>query len=356
MVSGSVLPSISRGSVLPLQTLVLGLLTSFAVVSGEVDSLGNIVDEELVAEQGPFFSRLHRPLRMRERIEALPQGPVEPYGYDRVLPFFGRELADRGYALPLPLGVSVMINSSLQPQDISNSAVALIKGSVPPPPDTPLRELPSVRYTGVEADTLSAQLKVDAWVLPFLNVYGILGYFESDVDLVVEVDLDEAFPPPICGPVQPCGTVSKPFKAEADGYSYGLGFTGAYGVEPWFGALSVSYVYNDGRKGDDKIKTFSVSGRSGRYWNVSDGLLLSAYLGVDYLNVSQTVNGVTEVPNAFPDGDDLNVRYRIDQDNVDKLAGVIGMSFGLREGIGVVAEAAFGEDSHRYMASAYYRY
>jgi hypothetical protein len=286
----------------------------------------------------------------------MPPGPEDPFEYDRRLPFLGRELAGKGYALPLPLGVTVLINNTLQPQEISNAAVALGKGMTVPPPDTELRELPYVNFTGVEADTISTQIKLDAWLLPFLNVYGIVGYFRSDVDLVVEADLDEAFPPPICGPLQPCGTASQPFRAEASGYSYGAGFTGAYGAEPWFGALSATYVYNDGRNGDDRIISLSAGARTGRYWSVSESLLLSVYVGADYLDVDQTVNGTTRLPGAFPDGDDLNVRYRVDQNNTDKWSGLLGMTFGLRRGIGVIAEAAFGEVSYRYMASAYYRF
>jgi hypothetical protein len=265
-------------------------------------------------------------------------------------------LASRGYGFPLPLGITVLINDTLQPQEISNASVALGKGEVVPPPGTELRELPYVSFTGVEADTLSTQIKLDAWVLPFLNIYGIIGYFRSDVDLVVEADLDEAFPPPICGPLQPCGTASQPFRAEASGYSYGAGFSGAYGSEPWFGAINGTYVYNDGRNGDDRIISLSAGARAGRYWSVSESLLLSVYTGADYLDVDQTVNGTTKLPDAFPDGDDLNVRYRVDQNNADKWSAVLGMTFGLKRGIGVIAEAAIGEDSHRYMASAYYRF
>ena len=286
----------------------------------------------------------------------MPPGPEEPFGYDRRLPFFGRELAEKGYALPLPIGVTVLINNTLQPQEISNAAVALGKGDFVPPPGTELRELPYVNFTGVEADSLSTQVKLDAWLFPFLNVYGIVGYFRSDVDLVVEADLDQAFPPPICGPLQPCGTVSQPFKAEASGYSYGAGFSAAYGAEPWFGAINFTYVYNDGRNGDDRIVSQSAGARTGRYWNISESLLLSAYVGADYLDVDQIVNGTTRLPGAFPDGEDLNVRYRVDQNNTDKWSGLVGMTFGLKRGIGVIAEAAFGEDSHRYMASAYYRF
>ena len=55
--------------------------------------------------------------------------------------------------------------------------------------------------------------------------------------------------------------------------------------------------------------------------------MLSAYVGADYLDVDQTVNGTTSLPDAFPDGDDLNVRYRIDQSNTDKWSGLVGMTF-----------------------------
>lgn len=305
--------------------------------------------------RGPFFPRLQSPLRLIQRIDTLPPGPEEPYDYDRTLPYLGRELAAKGYGFPLPFGVSLLINDTLQPQRITDAAVALGKGMTPPP-GTELRELPYVSFTGVEADTLSAQLKVDAWVLPFLNVFGIVGYFDSDIDLIVNADLDEAFPPPICGPLNPCGTVSQPFKANATGYSYGAGLVGAYGIEPWFGTVNATYVYNDGRNGDDRIVSTSAGARVGRLWDVSESLLLSVHVGIDYLDVDQIVNGTTMLDEAFPDGDSLNVRYRVDQSNIDKWSGTLGMSFGLKKGVGVVAEAALGENSHRYMVSAYYRY
>ena len=335
-----------------LAAMVLG---SAAASASEAEVIHD-ADDIVAPGKGPYFARLQGPLRLKERIAAMPPGPEEPFEYDRRLPFFGRELAKKGYALPLPIGVTVLINKTLQPQDISNAAVALGKGDDVPPPGTELRELPYVNFTGVEADSLSTQVKLDAWVFPFLNVYGIVGYFRSDVDLIVEADLDEAFPPPICGPLQPCGTVSQPFRAEASGLSYGAGFSAAYGAEPWFGAVNFTYVYNDGRNGDDKIVSQSAGARTGRYWNISESLLLSAYVGADYLDVDQTVNGTTGLTGAFPDGDDLNVRYRIDQNNTDKWSGLVGMTFGLKRGIGVIAEAAFGDNSHRYMASAYYRF
>ena len=95
---------------------------------------------ETAGGKSPFFPRLQSPLRLVERIEALPPGPEEPYDYERTLPFFGRELAAKGYGFPLPFGISLLVNDTLQPQRITDAAVALGKGMTPQP-GTELREL-----------------------------------------------------------------------------------------------------------------------------------------------------------------------------------------------------------------------
>ena len=138
-------------------------------------------------------------MKIREWIANLEPGDVEPYDYDRTMPFFGRDLAARGYALPLPYGVSLLINNNLQAQSITDGAVALAK-DMNPPKDADLVELPFVFFDDVESDTISTQLKVDTWLFPFLNVYGLIGLFDSDVDLRVRVDLDEFLGPPVCRP------------------------------------------------------------------------------------------------------------------------------------------------------------
>ena len=87
--------------------------------NGAIAEEGRSVDDVAEPGKGPFFSRLQSPLRLKERIEAMPPGPEEPFEYNRRLPFFGRELAEKSYALPLPVGVTVLINNTLQPQRIS---------------------------------------------------------------------------------------------------------------------------------------------------------------------------------------------------------------------------------------------
>ena len=161
---------------------------------------------------------------------------------------------------------------------------------------------------------------------------------------------------PCVVPIITCGEVSRPFKAKAEGYSYGLGFNLAYGIDPWFGVWNYAYVYNNGETADDEIESLSSGIRVGRVWDVSRELLISSYLAVDYLEVDQVVNGVTELRNVFPDGGDLKVRYRIDQSNEDNWSTGLGMTFGLRRGVGVNAEATFAGDSYRLMVGAYYRF
>jgi hypothetical protein len=291
---------------------------------------------------------------LRQAVEKLEPSEAEPYLYDRTLPVLGRELAAKGYKFPLPYGISALINQTLQPQSITNASVAVTKGE-PPPPGTPLTPIPFVEFTGVEADAVSKQVRFDAWLLPFLNFYGILGSYSGDVDLVVNVDLNEMFPL-VCTPDHPCDPVAAPFVAKPRGKSYGLGTALSYGANQYFGVANISYVLSDGENTDDKVSSLQIGARAGRFWNLEEGMLFSAYGGVDYMKIDQVVNGISSLANAFPDGDDLSVRYRVDLANADLFNVVLGLTLGFRPHIGIITEATFGPDSHRYMASLYYRF
>lgn len=65
------------------------------------------------------------------------------------------------------------------------------------PPDGDVADIAGLRAS------LSAWAEENSGIVEKVNM--IVGYFRSDVDLVVEADLDQAFPPPICGPCSLAG-------------------------------------------------------------------------------------------------------------------------------------------------------
>ena len=58
----------------------------------------------------------------------------------------------------------------------------------------------------------------------------------------------------------------------------------------------------------------------------------------------------------FLDGDDLNVRYDIQLDNTDKYAGIVGLSIGLTNGMGIQFEWNKSARSERFLLAGEIRF
>ncbi len=121
--------------------------------------------------------------------------------------------------LPLPLGIGVTYY--YQQQDYG--LVSLDVGPIPIPPDL----LSDVQVTN---HIHEINLKADLWVLPFLNVFGIIG----DVSGETKVDL---------------GQLLGQLTVDYDGLVYGGGFTAAVGVKRFFTSLTTHFMATD-LKGD----------------------------------------------------------------------------------------------------------
>ncbi len=283
------------------------------------------------------------------------QTAAEPVTYDRKLPFFGQQAVDRGFALPLPFGISVIGVKNSQLQEITDPAVALGKGFAPPP-GTPLVPIPFVTLENVISRTSSMQVKLDAWVLPNVNVFGSVGRVNGTADLDVVVDLDQIFPPPVCTPISPCGTATGHFVAGIDATTLTIGATAVHGWDNFFLTGTGSFTDTIGKKSDTTVRSVSASVRFGRQWIVGQKTVFAPYIGISYLDYDEEIEGVTGLPNAFPDGDSLEVRYRAQSTNVDKYSGVIGLNVGFQNGMGIQAEYNKNQSGERFVLSSVIRF
>ena len=125
-----------------------------------------------------------------------PRPPDEYIEYDRMFPIWGEQTINRGYKLPLPIGVSIIGVNNTQDQTITDLNLSIGKGAVPPT-DVELRPFPAVSIDTTSI-TQSGQIKADLWVLPFLNVFGSVGKVTGEADITVNIDLANA--PTICIP------------------------------------------------------------------------------------------------------------------------------------------------------------
>jgi len=298
-----------------------------------------------------------------------PSPPDEHIEYNRTFPIGGEEVVNRGYALPLPIGVSIIGVNNVQDQTITDLNLALGKGAVPPV-DVELRPFPAVSVDST-SDTQSVQAKADVWLLPFLNAYATLGKVTGDASITVNIDLADApeicipdplptLPgapprPPICSENTFSGSFLLPITSRVDRTTATLGLLGAYSVGKWFTSVTASYTDSYGSKASD-VSTINAGVRAGRRFFLGSGHSLTPFFGVNYLDIDTRVQGVSTLRDAFPDGDDLNVRYDVQLDNTDKYSGIVGLGFGFTNGMGVQFEWNKSPHSERFVLAAEMRF
>ena len=292
-----------------------------------------------------------------------PIPPDEHIEYNRTFPIGGEKLVNRGYKLPLPIGLSIIGVHNTQDQAITGVNLTLGKGVVPPENEE-LRPFPAVSIDSTSI-TQSAQLKADIWVLPFLNVFATIGKVTGDANINVIIDMADApeicipnpIPtrPPTCGDNTFSGVFLLPIKSNIDRTSATLGMTGAVSIGSWFTAFSGSYTDTYGGKASD-INSINAGIRAGRRLFFKNGNLLSPFIGINYLDISTRVQGVSTLKDAFPDGDDLNVRSDIQLDNTDKYTGILGFGMGFKNGMGLQVEWNKSADSERFVLSGNFRF
>ncbi|MDV7145670.1 hypothetical protein R3X27_23550 [Tropicimonas sp. TH_r6] len=316
---------------------------------------------------------LRLPEGLQLRNPSKPAPPEEPIPYDRVFPLLGEEVVNRGYALPLPVGVSLMSVNNIQEQHLSDLSVTLAKGADPSKDD--LKETPFVSFDNVRSYTRSKQFKADLWVLPFLNIFATVGRLDGKVDLDVLLDLADIGPsrpfgpgpsrPPGGGPTPP-DRPSGPdfpdsarlnFVANIDAVTTTVGAVGVYGIGAWWGSFNASHTVTVSSNSETDIKSTTAGLRLGRRFEFGNDHMISPYAGASYLDVDTVIEGVYSLQDAFDDGDDLNIRYKVRQENVHKYSAILGLNMGFRNGTALQAEYnRNGGGDERVVLSATYRF
>jgi len=136
------------------------------------------------------------------------------------LPIWGQEAAEKGYILPLPFGIGLTAYAAKQPVDIHDLQLAR-KGNEPHSVTNFLQ------IDRVDTKQQNVSLKLDVLVLPFFNIYGLLGYTTGSTKGNIQIPDD-----PILGIIQP--QILK-LDASFQGPTYGMGMTfqGGGKVHEW---------------------------------------------------------------------------------------------------------------------------
>ena len=231
--------------------------------------------------------------------------PEEPRPFP--LPLLGEEARKRGYELPLPFGVGLVYYNLHRAIEITDVRVGR-NGA-------PVSSVSRFAQFASTANVNNLNLKLDVWLLPFLNVYAIVGGVWNKSDTNIEVTL-----PPILPAGNPRSLrVSVP--AELNGSVGGLGVTLAYGYRSLFAAADFSAAQAD-LGFDDKFKALITSLRVG--WNGKAGSSpLRIWVNGTYWDTATIARGTV----ADPDGGTLS--FEVDQGPLHPYTYGLGASYGL---------------------------
>jgi hypothetical protein len=264
--------------------------------------------------------------------EAPVPGPAAPPA-DRLLPFGADWARARGIDLPSPLGVGLFVVSMRRDIEVTDVRVTL-PGSEP-------ASVGSVASFAVHNDTTLVAAKVDAWLLPVLNVYLLAGHSWTDSRLDAAVTIDRPLQPPLVLEVTQDSEVGGPL--------LGGGATLVAGYGPWFIMADANYSVSDIAAFDERLGALFVSARTG--WSGATGWgAWRGWIGVAWLETGRTLT-VTQPSSAGP------VVLEIDQRPVNPLTVELGGSLSVGKRWEGLLELGTNSGSDRVMVfSAAYRF
>ena len=288
-------------------------------------------------------------------IEEEKEGPIPEIAvYDRTFPIWGKEAVALGHEIPKPFGLSIIYMDLSQPLEVEKIDFS---------------GLPLGNPDGLGIDTGVAQqrgknitLRADMWLLPFLNVYAVVGKTEGASNVIInnaeydgkcdgdwECLAGQAI---INGLLSPLAGV--PVSMKYDGDTYGLGTTIAGGVGSWFIMSDMNFTYTNLNILDGKISTFVMSPRAGYRFKLGD-VESRIWLGAMYQDVQQNFSG--NIGGILPSLQDLlpNGKFHVNQRLMERWNGTLGAMFEIDRSFEILFEFGFGTRTSA-MGSLGYRF
>ena len=233
---------------------------------------------------------------------------------DSSLPFMKDLAGDRD--LPRPWGIGFDFYTMDQDYDIKSLSFELPGVSIGDP-----------SQIDVTNEVRHYDLKADAWILPFLNVFGLVGRVNIDT----LVDFSQA---DIQG--LPGGVSLPPIPVSFNGTVWGGGFTLAYGTEKWFTSVTTVWTKTSTSGDlDSKVTSTVVQPRIGllrsgwRFW-----------VGGMYLDTDEKHSGIFDLPVLGP------VPFEVELESSDNWNYTVGAGYELSDRVNLSLEAGFGDRQH----------
>lgn len=209
-------------------------------------------------------------------------------GYPYRFPILGSRMVEKGFSVQYPVGAMLNFMGGSQKVDITDLKVGFNEQEPVP--------LDFIKFGEVKAEMQSATSRIDLWVLPFVDLYGIVGLVQAKTKVN------------IASPFQ--------FSSEADfkGYTLGLGTTLAGGYHGIITITDINYTWTNLNKLDDAVKTLMITPRLGYNFQFKEhpGKSIAAWVGTTGFFVNQGTSGSIDLSDLGPSMDPAEAQKIID--------------------------------------------
>ena len=259
-----------------------------------------------------------------------------PRQWEHELPFFAQNVIDKGYNLPLPYGISLIYADVEQDFKMNSMDVGFNGGDK--------QRFDFVDFKDASTRTSTFQLKADAWLLPFMNVFAMVGRVEGEAPLTValdgngvldhlNVDCSGRLPPPTCRLFED-KNVEIPIEIAVGGTTYGFGTTLVGGWHNYFATLPISFTFTEMDGKEIEGYTMTIMPRAGRVFNLQGMGSLALFVGGSYLQADLTI--ISSISCETRDfecvgNEPFSLDYTIKQSNSDRWNMLVGGNWDLNK-------------------------
>jgi hypothetical protein len=270
---------------------------------------------------------------------------VEPV--TRKLPIWGQKVREMGFDLPLPFGAGANFVLMDQGIDIRNVKVGI---------GDPIFEIEDLDLSDARAHDTAITMRLDMWLLPFANIYGIFGYISGETELDLDIgEIANNLPIPGLPPIfEPGKTVDS--NIHYNGTTYGGGMTLGVGYKDFFASVDGNYTYSDIDLVDGDVTTLTISPRVGLLVD-SPAVKgsLAFWVGAMYMKYKQTVTDDINLNEFDPRLPSVQINFELDVKNDEPWNFIFGGQWELTKRWQFTAEGGIG-DRKQLILSAFFRF
>jgi hypothetical protein len=258
---------------------------------------------------------------------------------------FGNSMAgDR--ELPRTWGIGIDYFSMRQPYQMDSLSLVdmLDTPGGPIPIDLGGLLIPDPSVLDIDNEIRSVDLKIDVWVLPFLNVFGIYGQIEGDT----RIDLSSL------GLPLPPQTNSLSFSYDGD--VYGAGIVLAAGGDKWFGSVTATFTDTSlGGSFTSSVQATTIQPRIG----LRSGDNLEMWIGGYIMDAEEKHSGMVDLDLGLVGGmlpvDGQDVAFAVELSQKEDFNPSFGMHMMMSDAWEATVEVGFG-DRRTALANFTYRF